>query len=217
MRIAAAAGLGTAAAIARYTLRRGSLLRFAPDGACTALRGGLCSIHAGRPLPCRLYPLGIERDSDDERFLALEAAPGSKGIYGADSAGLTVGDFLEGQGTQPYLAAVEIYAALLSPMRERIATLADFEKTEPAEFRRVAVREALAESGYDYNPLIEAMFDSDPWSGFPVDGERSPRRHVASLRGIIETHDDALGVAAAAVLLAVSLGYTPARAFANLP
>jgi uncharacterized protein len=213
MRIAAAAGLGTRATIARYTLRRGSLLRFAPQGTCTALNDGLCGIHAGRPLACRLYPLGLERTSDGERFVALEAAPGSTGIYGVDG---TVGGFLSQQGVEPYLTAVRSYGALLPPMRARIATLADFEKTEPAEFRRVAVREALAESNYDYNPLIEAMFDSDPWSGYAACRQRSSSRHVAALSEMIRVHQDALQLAAAAVLMAVSLGYMPAEAFAGL-
>jgi uncharacterized protein len=140
MRMASAAGLSTAETIARYTLRRGSLLRFGPDGACVALRAGLCGIHWGRPLPCRLYPLGLERTIDGERFITLEPAPGSKGLYGED--GGTVGGFLDNQGVEPYLAAVQGYAALLPLMRERIRILADFEKTEPSEFRRVAVREA---------------------------------------------------------------------------
>jgi Fe-S-cluster containining protein len=213
MRMAAAAGLGTGEIIARYTLRRGSLLRFGSGGTCAALRDGLCGIHPGRPLACRLYPLGMERTADGDRFIRLEPAPGSRGRYGADG---TVGDFLDRQGVAPYLAAAQSYTALLPLMRERIRGLVDFEKTEPAEFRRVAVREALAESGYDYNQLIEAMFDSDRCSGFADNGTRSPERHVAVLRTMILAEADAAQIAAAAALLSVSLGYPPAAAFQNL-
>ncbi len=213
MRMASAAGLSTGETIERYTLRRGSLLRFGADGACAALRTGLCTIHSGRPLPCRLYPLGMERTSDGERFITLEPAPGSRGLYSEDG---TVGSFLEQQGAQPYLAAVTDYAALIPVMRERIRVLVDFEKSEPSEFRRVAVREALAESGCDYNPLIEAMFDSDPWSGFAVDGIRSPNLHIAVLRSMVVAAASAPQVAAAAVLLSVSLGYRPAEALPDL-
>jgi Fe-S-cluster containining protein len=213
MRIAAAAGLSTTATIARYTLRRGSLLRFGADGACVALRDGLCSVHVGRPLPCRLYPLGLERTGDAERLIALEPAPGSKAVYGTDG---TVGDFLEQQGTQPYLVAAQHYSRLLPMIRERLRLLVDFEKTEPSEFRRVAVREALAESGYDYNPLIDAMFDSDRWSGFATQGVRLEIRHVTALHEMIEAHLDALQLAAAGVLLSVSLGYGPAEVLAGL-
>jgi len=210
MRIAAAAGLGTAQTIARYTIRRGSVLRFDVDGACAALRGGLCGIHSGRPLPCRLYPLGMERTVEGDRFIGLEAAPGSTGIYGADG---TVGGFLEQQEASPYLDAVERYAGLIPLMRRRIGQQSDFEKTEPAEFRRVAVREALAETGYDHNALIGALFDSDPLSGFLVDGDRSIARHIEAVAALIDAETDAAKIAAAAVLLAVSLGYSPAVVF----
>src|SRR5271155_2390589 len=146
MRLASASGLGTAQAIARFTLRRGSLLKFDPDGGCAAIRGGLCAVHTGRPLACRLYPLGMERTADGDRFIKLEAASGSIGGYGVDG---TVGDFLGQQDVASYLRAGERHAALIAPTRARIAHLADFEKIEPAEFRRVAIREALAETGYD--------------------------------------------------------------------
>lgn len=213
MRLASAAGVGTAQTIARFTLRRGSLLRFDALGGCVAIRGGRCAVHTGRPLACRLYPLGMERTGDGDRFIRLEAAPGSIGLYGEDG---TVGEFLEQQGVGPYLDAVERYAKLIAPMRARIGQLVDFERTEPAEFRRVAVREALAESGYDYNRLIEALFDSDPLSGVIVDGTRSAERHVAAIADLIEAETDAAQIAAAAALLAVSLGYTPATVFAGI-
>jgi Fe-S-cluster containining protein len=210
MRMAAAAGLGTAQTIARFTIRRGSVLRFDAQGSCVAMRGGLCGIHAGRPLPCRLYPLGMERTVDGERFIHLEPAPGSTGIYGEDG---TVASFLEQQEASPYLDAAEHYAGLLPLMRRRIIHLSDFEKTEPAEFRRVAMREALAETGYDYNRLIDALFDSDPLSGFLIDGDRSIARHVEAIAELIDAETDPSEIAAAAVLLAVSLGCSPAVVF----
>jgi hypothetical protein len=72
----------------------------------------------------------------------------------------------------------------------------------------------VAESGYDYNPLIEAMFDSDRWSGLATEGTRSPARHVAAVREMLKTQIDALQLAAAGALLSVSLGYTPGEMFA---
>lgn len=207
MRMADATGLSTGEVIARYTLRRGSLLRFGPQGACVALRDGLCGLHAGRPLPCRLYPLGLERTEDGERFVRLEAAAGSAGIYGN---GGTVAGFLQDQEIEPYLTAVRNYSTLLLAMGKRVRQLADFEKVEPREFCRVAVREALAESNYDRNPLIEAIFDSDPWSGFSIDGKRSPTRHVEKLLQMLPDHPNAAQMAAAGVILTVSLGFMPA-------
>ncbi len=213
MRMASVTGLGTAELISRYSLRRGSLLRFSHDGSCVFLRNGFCSIHSGRPLPCRLYPLGIESTAGTERFIRLEPAFGSIGVYAEEG---TVGDFLDQQEATPYLSAVANYARLLPLMRKRIARLVDFERTEPAEFRRVAIREALAESGFDCNPLIDAIFDSDPWSGLAENGIRSPACHIIALRALIQAQSDALQLAAAAVLLAVSIGYTPADVITRL-
>src|ERR1700686_1657263 len=92
--IARSSGISTGAAVARYTIRRGSILRFGANGGCAALDGTRCSIHRGRPLACRLYPLGLERDGEQERFIRLEAAAGSAGLYSDDG---TIGEFLAGQ------------------------------------------------------------------------------------------------------------------------
>jgi len=206
--IARAAGISTREAIARFTLRRGSIQRFGNDGACVALEGARCGLHRGRPLACRLYPLGIERDVDGigERFVQLEPASGSAGIYGT---GGTVADFLEGQGVAECLAMNDHYRPLIATFRDRIAALADFEKTEPREFWRRATREALAESGYDPNPLIDAMFDADRFALSNQGIDDVVAAHVGALAALAcESHDpDAL--AAAVVLLAVSLGYSP--------
>ena len=139
--IARAAGVPSAEAVRRFTLRRGSILRFKADGACAALQGARCSIHRGRPLACRLYPLGIERDFAGrvERFVQLEPAPHSAGVYG-DSG--KVADFLESQGIHEYLAINDCYRPLIAMFRKRVNELVDFEKIEPREFWRRATREA---------------------------------------------------------------------------
>ena len=92
-----------------------------------------------------------------ERFVTLEPAAGSLGVYGIDGE---VNDFVEAQGVGSYLEANARYASLIAVFRERIAATVDFDRVEPREFWRRAVREALAESGYDANPLIDAMFDA---------------------------------------------------------
>ncbi len=159
LQLARAAGVSTREAIDSFTIRRGSILKFTGEGACIALDGVRCGVHRGRPLACRLYPLGIElvKDSDGEKFVMLEPATGSLGVYGIDG---DVNDFVEAQGVAPYLDANARYASLLAVFRERIAATVDFDRVEPREFWRRAAREALAESNYDANPLIDAMFDA---------------------------------------------------------
>jgi Fe-S-cluster containining protein len=211
LKIARAARISTADAVRRFTLRRGSLLKFGADGECVALDGTRCAIHEGRPLACRLYPLGLERAADGhgERFVRLDPAPGSRGVYGEDG---TVGSFLEEQEVDDCLEANRRYRGLIARIRVRIAELVDFEKTEPREFWRRATREALAESGYDPNPLIDLLFDPDGLVGQRDDEESEMYVHLAALAVRIGKSTDADALAAAAVMLAVSLGYSPAEA-----
>jgi Fe-S-cluster containining protein len=201
--LARVAGITTAEAIRRFTIRRGSILKFNDDGRCAALDGVRCTVHAGRPLACRLYPLGLERDGNADRFITLEPAAGSLGIYGD---GGTVDEFLAAQDVAPHLAAVARYATLLPVFRDRIAALVDFERIEPREFWRCARREALAESNYDPNPLIDALFDADRFARGASDHAAVIESHISALTAWIAASRDASALAAAAVLLAVSLG-----------
>lgn len=210
--IARAIGISTGEAVARYTIRRGSLLRFGADGGCVALDGVRCTIHAGRPLACRLYPLGLERDRVRERFVRLEPAPGSTGIYGGDGS---VGEFLKGQGFDGHLALNERYRPLMKILRQRVASLADFETLEPREFWRRAVAEALRETNFDANPVIDAMFDADGAGCRRESIAATVEAHVLALRAIAQRESSATVIATAAVLLAVSLGYSPGDAIAG--
>ena len=206
IRLARAAGVATREAIDRFSIRRGSILKFSDGGACVALDGTRCGVHRGRPLACRLYPLGIERieDAESEKFVRLEPAAGSLGVYGVDG---DVDDFLAAQGTGEYLAANARYASLLAVFRERIAATVDFDRVEPREFWRHAVREALAESNYDSNPLIDAMFDAGEIVG--VAEAEIVTGHIKRLAQMIRCESNAEMLAAAAVMLAVSLGFSP--------
>jgi uncharacterized protein len=212
IRIARAAKISTGAALARYTRRRGSLLRFLPDGRCAALDGPCCTIHPGRPLACRLYPLGLERTPGAdgaghvERFVQLEPADGSLGVYGVAS---TVGEFLDGQGLGPHLNAVAFYYPLLANFRARVVAVVDFERVEPREFWRRAAREALAETNYDPNRLIDAMFDADSLGCGRASAAETAVAHLAALREMAALERDGAVVAAAAIMLAISLGYAP--------
>jgi Fe-S-cluster containining protein len=208
LRLARAAGISTRAALDRFTIRRGSLLKFTDSGECVALDGARCGVHRGRPLACRLYPLGIEHqeNGDGEKFVTLEPAAGSLGVYGIDG---DVGNFVEAQGVGHYLEASARYASLLAVFRDRIAASIDFDRVEPREFWRRAVREALAESNYDANPLIDAIFDADGVADIGIDDAATIVAHVERLAQMIRRESDAGMLAAAAVMLAVSLGYSP--------
>jgi Fe-S-cluster containining protein len=209
LRLARAAGITTAETIKRFTIRRGSILKFNDDSRCSALDGVRCGVHAGRPLACRLYPLGLERDGDADRFITLEPAAGSLGVYGEEGI---VDDFLAAQDVGACLNAVARYATLIPIVREQIALLVDFERIEPCEFWRRARREAMAESNYDENPLIDALFDADRFVSGLSDPAIVVESHLNALAALIIESTDVAALAAAAVLLAVSLGYSPAEA-----
>jgi Fe-S-cluster containining protein len=236
MRLARATHISTTETIARFTLRRGSLLRFDPNGACHALDGFRCAVHSGRPLACRLYPLGLEgspladREIDSDanarrslpraatpsraRAMQLEPAAGSAGVYGTAS---TVADFLASQHVAPYLDAIERYRSLIALMRGRIDALVDFDRIEPREFWRRAFHESMRETNYDPNPLITLIFDAD--------AAVRPRHyhcevdlidaHLSTIAELIRSADDPALIAVAAFLLAVSLGYAPTEVTAD--
>lgn len=206
LRIARSQGIATGEAVKRYTIRRGSLLRFVPAGACAALEGTRCRLHRGRPLACRLYPLGIERTEAGERLIRLDPASGSLGVYGEEA---TAGDFIDAQESGPYFAAIEKYRALISIFRARVAEMVDFERTEPREFWRRAVVEALLETGFDPNPIIDAIFDPDAAGCAREDDDAAVTAHIEVLRATASRERDPERLAAAAVMLAVSLGYAP--------
>jgi Fe-S-cluster containining protein len=213
IRIAKAAGVAAGVARDRYTIRRGSILTF--EQSCIALAGTRCTIHSGRPLACRLYPLGIERSAAGaENFVRLEPADGSLGVYGESAS---VDEFLEAQGVDEYLAINARYRPLILLMRARIETLVDFEMVEPREFWRRATREALAESNYDANSLIDALFDPGGIGCLTDSPSQTVLAHLIMLERMILAETEPEVIAAAAVMLAVSLGYSPAEAIGRRP
>jgi Fe-S-cluster containining protein len=210
--IARATRLTTGAAVARFTMRRGSLLRFDINGGCVARDGLRCTIHRGRPLACRLYPLGLERDGTFERFIRLEPASGSLGIYG-DTA--TVSEFLSGQGVDDLLLLNERYRPLIATMRDRVADMIDFDVVEPNEFWKCAVAEALRETNFDANPIIDALFDADSVGCYRDSIAATVDAHLAVLCAMALREPNPATLAVAAVMLAISLGYSPAEAISS--
>lgn len=111
-RIADARGISTTEVIEKHTVEGGTVLRQREDDGCTFLEGKGCGVHSGRPLVCRLYPLGrIVEKNESERFVRLRGHPESEGVYGEEG---TIGGYIEGQGTEPYMRASARYFALFT-------------------------------------------------------------------------------------------------------
>ncbi len=95
-----------------YTTANGTALKQTADGACVFLTPQGCGVHPDRPLVCRLYPLGRRvTAAGQETFYELSPHPQTKGRYGTNG---TVQDFLDHQGAQAFIDAVERYVELLS-------------------------------------------------------------------------------------------------------
>lgn len=109
-RLAANRGISTTAFLDQYTIA-GSVLRFTDEGSCIFLDANGCSVHADRPLVCRLYPLGRYVDYYGvETFSQIELEDGCRGELG--EAG-PIAHYLEEQGALPFMAAADRYLGLL--------------------------------------------------------------------------------------------------------
>lgn len=102
-------GIGTTEFRKRYLDADSTLKHKAHDDSCVFLGRG-CGVHAGRPLACRLYPLGRSATSEGvERFFHLSPHPQTEGVYGE---GATVGHYLAEQQAEPFIAAADRYLEL---------------------------------------------------------------------------------------------------------
>lgn len=127
--------LGIAPLVARLRLTDRGGLRLRQDGlgdrpgqpACTLYRPGHgCSAHPGRPLACRLFPLGRRREAglpvyyhDPAGLPCLTRCPGVAAL-----PSLSVADYLHGQATALAEAAHDAWAARCYGLVAAAATIA---------------------------------------------------------------------------------------------
>lgn len=163
-RLADALGTTTTAVLERYVEPETSTLRQRDDGACIYFDDG-CAVHSGRPLACRLYPLGWSGQADGaETFYELSAHPETEGVYGTDGV---VAGYLASQDTAPYERASWRYAAAL----QRLAAAAEVDGPDPGEPPPVSdIDAALAQT------------DDGP----PDDVEARVDRHLSLLHGWLD-------------------------------
>lgn len=120
-RLARSLGLSTTEFLARHTTAQGTELARTADGRCAFLGPEGCTVHADRPLVCRLYPLGRHvKAGEPDRFHSLEPHPGSEGVLGD---GGTVADYLTAQGAAPFMHAADVYLDAVAELADALATL----------------------------------------------------------------------------------------------
>ncbi|MDP4239466.1 MAG: YkgJ family cysteine cluster protein [Bacteroidota bacterium] len=111
----------------RYCEFGGIRLRFDGEAgwrgkrACSQYIGGFgCSVHLGRPLACRLFPLGRELQSEEVHYMyqgavfpCLEGCPEVSGL-----PQLSVGEYLKGQETERFEKAQDEYLDVMQQLAD---------------------------------------------------------------------------------------------------
>jgi Fe-S-cluster containining protein len=123
-RLARAKGESTTQFRAAWTVDgQGTTLRQKEDGTCVFLGPQGCEVHADRPLVCRLYPLGRHFRKDGfEYFSISEGHPLTAGEYNKSG---TIADYLEAQGTKPFITAGDGYFQWFCAAYQRLGATDD--------------------------------------------------------------------------------------------
>lgn len=109
-RLARHRGLGTTEFIATH-LDALPHLRRQEDGACVFFGPEGCTVHADRPLVCRIYPLGSRMPGDGTvEYHQFAGHPESAGVFGKDG---TIAAYLAQQQAEDFLRAAARYRAVL--------------------------------------------------------------------------------------------------------
>jgi hypothetical protein len=172
-RLARNLGITTTEFIERHTVNGGTELAIRDDMSCVFLGEDGCTVHADRPLVCRLYPLGrVVQPGMPDEFFRLSPHPQSDGVY--DDAG-TVSKYLEQQGAGPFMHAADVYLALLNRVGAAL---------EEIEVREAGMHETLenveaAESSHWLD--IDAVLAENDSSALNAD--EAMTRHVTTLDG----------------------------------
>jgi Fe-S-cluster containining protein len=131
-RLARGRGETTTAFRERWTLDgQGVVLRQTPQGACVFLGPEGCTVHADRPLVCRLYPVGRHISPEGRVwFTDVDLHPPPGGLFG--EAG-TIATYLENQGAGPFIAAADAYFFWFGRAMRALQSHADENETPSGE------------------------------------------------------------------------------------
>nr|WP_246385934.1 YkgJ family cysteine cluster protein [Armatimonas rosea] len=173
IRLAQVVGVSTGVFLERFTEEGTALaVRERPGQPCVFLGEKGCTVHAGRPAACRLYPLGrMVRSTGEERFCEVQPHPESEGDYGLSG---TVGEYLEAQEVESFFRAAELYYQVFQRVQSLLATAhADDEPGEVA---------------WDVLTLLDAdQCIADRGWVVPNDPEEKMLLHIASLNRWLDT------------------------------
>ncbi|MFH1033743.1 MAG: YkgJ family cysteine cluster protein [Pseudomonadota bacterium] len=180
-------GLSTGQFMARHTTNGGLFLRFNDQGACVFLGEQGCGVHPERPLACRLYPLGREVDPPDgESFDLLERHPDCAARVGGQGL---LGQYLEQQGAGRFLAAADLYLAVVLEAQARIER-----RLPPGASLAAATSQGLDSFGGPLARELDPWLDVDGLLGLATpepDPWRAMQAHLAAIRAWLAGLDQA--------------------------
>jgi hypothetical protein len=186
-RLAAHQGVSTTEALARFTDDCGASLKAREDGGCVFLGDDGCSVHAARPLACRLYPLGRHvTTSGREAFAEVVPHPETAGAYGGPGA---VADYIASQGAGPYIAASDSYLALFRKMLSTLAHREDVVEACDDATRIVRTTPQHADASMLDVDAVVARWCEERGLAFPDDVEARVALHIAAVEAQLEELD----------------------------
>lgn len=168
-RLAHNRGVSTAEARDTFTTAD-SALRQRQDGRCIFLGDQGCTVHADRPLVCRLFPLGRVIDAAGKvHFVPYPDPLAAHGEFGKTGM---VADYLEAQGATAFIAAADAYFAFFCRANERMGADTpivadpdrdlldiDSELADACEASGIAEPEDLLDRMWLHISLLDAMLD----------------------------------------------------------
>jgi Fe-S-cluster containining protein len=164
-RLAHSLDLSTTEFLAQHTTAQGTELARTDDGRCVFLGAEGCTVHADRPLVCRLYPLGRHVVSGEvDRFHHLEPHPQSEGVFGDTG---TVADYLASQGAAPFMRAADLYLDVVAELAGALAAVQETPASPDAD---------LATAWLDVDAVLAR--ENAP---APADAEEAMALHRAAL------------------------------------
>lgn len=183
-RLASNRGLSTTLFIERFTTNSGTFLQSKQDGTCIFLDAGGCSVHAARPLVCRLYPLGRHVDFlGVEHFSQMESDEGCQGIFHENG---TIEQYLEEQCALPFMRAADRYLDLLWHLLEGLKEQGSESSESATILNTVQVVSGGHSDGYDLSWMdmdqTLATYCAQHGISVPVDAEDKMKMHIKAVR-----------------------------------
>lgn len=178
-RLAAHHGVSTTEALERFTNDCGASLKSRDDGACIFLGPRGCTVHASRPLACRLYPLGRHVGANgQESFAEVEPNPERAGVYGGPG---TVDAYLAAQGAEPYIEASDRYLALFRRMLAALSRREDVAEACDAATRILRTTPGDADASMLDVDAVVARWCEEHELEIPDEVEARIALHIAAL------------------------------------